>query len=53
MIFLDRMPVILGDKERIDMWLNDSSSSKYDNVLKPYEAPDLVRTFLKYNSKFC
>ncbi|KGN44679.1 uncharacterized protein LOC101206083 isoform X1 [Cucumis sativus] len=38
----DRMPVILGDKERMDMWLNDSSSSKYDSVLKPYEAPDLV-----------
>lgn len=38
----DRMPVILGDKEQMDIWLNDSSSSKYDTVLKPYGAPDLV-----------
>ncbi|KAG6630922.1 hypothetical protein CIPAW_13G054700 [Carya illinoinensis] len=38
----DRMPVILGDKGSIDTWLNCSSSSKFDDVLKPYEDPDLV-----------
>ncbi|XP_059432624.1 uncharacterized protein LOC132165919 isoform X2 [Corylus avellana] len=38
----ERMPVILGDKESTDTWLNGSSSSKFDNVLKPYEDPDLV-----------
>lgn len=39
------MPVILGDKESTDTWLNGSSSSKFDNVLKPYDDPDLVRAF--------
>lgn len=39
------MPVILGDKESIDTWLN-GSSSKFNTLLKPYEAPDLVRAFL-------
>ncbi|XP_035541281.1 abasic site processing protein YoqW isoform X3 [Juglans regia] len=38
----DRMPVILGDKGSINTWLNCSSSSKFDDVLKPYEDPDLV-----------
>ncbi|XP_037496066.1 abasic site processing protein YoqW isoform X2 [Jatropha curcas] len=38
----DRMPVILGDKGAIDTWLNGSSSSKFDIMLKPYENPDLV-----------
>lgn len=38
----DRMPVILGDKESSDAWLNGSSSSKYDTILKPYEESDLV-----------
>ncbi|KAB1221903.1 hypothetical protein CJ030_MR2G026719 [Morella rubra] len=37
----DRMPVILGDKASTDTWLNGSPSSKLDNVLKPYEDPDL------------
>uniref|UniRef100_A0A2N9H4Q1 Embryonic stem cell-specific 5-hydroxymethylcytosine-binding protein n=1 Tax=Fagus sylvatica TaxID=28930 RepID=A0A2N9H4Q1_FAGSY len=40
--FLDRMPVILGDKVSTDTWLNGSSSSKFDNMLKPYEDADLV-----------
>lgn len=40
------MPVILGDKEATDTWLNGSSSSKFDVVLKPYEHSDLVRAFL-------
>ncbi|GMI73479.1 hypothetical protein like AT2G26470 [Hibiscus trionum] len=35
----DRMPVILGDKGSIDMWLN---GSEVDTLLKPYENPDLV-----------
>lgn len=39
---IDRMPVILGDKESSDTWLNGSSSSKFDTLLKPYENPDLV-----------
>ncbi|THF95964.1 hypothetical protein TEA_021596 [Camellia sinensis var. sinensis] len=34
----DRMPVILGDKESTETWLIGSSSSKFDTVLKPYEA---------------
>ncbi|XP_028120539.1 putative peptidase YMR114C isoform X2 [Camellia sinensis] len=38
----DRMPVILGDKESTETWLIGSSSSKFDTVLKPYEAVDLV-----------
>lgn len=38
------MPVILGDKASTDTWLNGSPSSKLDNVLKPYEDPDLVRS---------
>ncbi|KAK9944611.1 hypothetical protein M0R45_010171 [Rubus argutus] len=38
----DRMPVILGDKESTDTWLNDSSSSNFDKLLQPYEGPDLV-----------
>ena len=42
-IIIDRMPVILGDKESTDTWLNGSSSSKFDNMLKPYEDVDLVR----------
>ncbi|XP_023891332.1 uncharacterized protein LOC112003380 isoform X1 [Quercus suber] len=38
----DRMPVILVDKVSTDTWLNGSSSSKFDNMLKPYEDVDLV-----------
>ncbi|GAV70752.1 DUF159 domain-containing protein [Cephalotus follicularis] len=38
----DRMPVILGEKASTDTWLMDSSSSKFDMLLKPYERPDLV-----------
>ncbi|KAF5820653.1 putative SOS response associated peptidase (SRAP) [Helianthus annuus] len=38
----DRMPVILGNKESTDEWLDGSSSSKFDSLLKPYEEPDLV-----------
>lgn len=44
MLYTDRMPVILGDKESIDAWLN-GSSSQANTVLKPYEDPDLVRAF--------
>ncbi|PRQ25375.1 putative phytanoyl-CoA dioxygenase [Rosa chinensis] len=36
-----QMLVILGDKESIDTWLNDSSSSYFDKLLKPYEGSDL------------
>ncbi|XVF72334.1 hypothetical protein PTKIN_Ptkin12aG0113000 [Pterospermum kingtungense] len=35
----DRMPVVLGDKESTDTWLN---GLKIDMLLKPYENPDLV-----------
>lgn len=38
------MPVILGNKESTDSWLNDSSLSNLDKILKPYEETDLVRT---------
>ncbi|CAN6688453.1 unnamed protein product [Malus baccata var. baccata] len=36
------VPVILGDEESTDTWLDCSSSSKFDSLLKPYEDPDLV-----------
>ncbi|KAL8026898.1 hypothetical protein ABFX02_14G059900 [Erythranthe guttata] len=38
----DRMPVILGNKESTDCWLNDSSLSNFDKILKPYEDEDLA-----------
>ncbi|XP_074284163.1 uncharacterized protein LOC141608716 [Silene latifolia] len=38
----DRMPVILGDKTSIDVWLNGSSNANYNAVLNPYENPDLI-----------
>lgn len=41
-MIVDRMPVILGDKGAMDIWLNGSSSSRYDMILKPYEDSDLV-----------
>lgn len=44
-VSVDRMPVILGDKGATDTWLNGSSSSKFETLLKPYEDSDLVRAF--------
>ncbi|KAG7642143.1 SOS response associated peptidase (SRAP) [Arabidopsis suecica] len=38
----DRMPVILGDKDSIDTWLDDPSTTKLQPLLSPYEKPDLV-----------
>ncbi|KAI3924007.1 hypothetical protein MKW92_027478 [Papaver armeniacum] len=38
----DRMPVILGDKSSIDVWLDGSTTSGFDSLLKPFENPDLV-----------
>ncbi|KAL3649262.1 hypothetical protein CASFOL_005665 [Castilleja foliolosa] len=38
----DRMPVILGDKESSDCWLNDSNLSNLDKILKPYDEKDLA-----------
>ncbi|CAN8287902.1 unnamed protein product [Cochlearia groenlandica] len=38
----DRMPVILGDKDSIDTWLDDPSTSKLKPLLAPYENSDLV-----------
>ena len=40
-VVADRMPVIFGDKESSEAWLN-GSFSKVDTLLKPYENPDLV-----------
>lgn len=40
---LDRMPVIFGNKESSDLWLNGSPSFNFDTMLKPYEESDLVR----------
>ncbi|KAI4356310.1 hypothetical protein L6164_000342 [Bauhinia variegata] len=37
----DRMPVILGDKNSTDAWLN-SSASNFKTLLKPYEESDLA-----------
>ncbi|KAG9150715.1 hypothetical protein Leryth_002890 [Lithospermum erythrorhizon] len=39
----DRMPVILGNKESSDMWLNGPPTSNFDTLLKPYEEADLAR----------
>lgn len=39
---LDRMPVILGDKDSVDTWLDDPSTSKLQPLLAPYEKSDLV-----------
>ncbi|KAL0369908.1 UNVERIFIED_CONTAM: Abasic site processing protein HMCES [Sesamum angustifolium] len=38
----DRMPVILGNKESTDSWLNDAPLSNLDKILKPYEGTDLA-----------
>ncbi|PIN05795.1 hypothetical protein CDL12_21656 [Handroanthus impetiginosus] len=38
----DRMPVILGNKDSTECWLNDSSLSNLDKILKPYEETDLA-----------
>ncbi|GAA0139392.1 hypothetical protein LIER_00946 [Lithospermum erythrorhizon] len=38
----DRMPVILGNKESSDMWLNGRPTSNFDTLLKPYEEADLM-----------
>ncbi|CAA7396158.1 unnamed protein product [Spirodela intermedia] len=38
----DRMPVILGDKTSIDIWLNGSASEVDSVAGRPYEGPDLV-----------
>lgn len=40
------MPVILGDKESTDSWLNDSTLSNFEKILKPYEEKDLVRAYV-------
>ncbi|GKE35174.1 hypothetical protein Tco_1454496 [Tanacetum coccineum] len=37
-----RRPVIFGNKESTDERLDDSSSSKFDALLEPYEEPDLM-----------
>ncbi|TQD77034.1 hypothetical protein C1H46_037426, partial [Malus baccata] len=42
LVAVEGMPVILGDEESTDTWLDCSSSSKFDSLLKPYEDPDLV-----------
>ncbi|KAK4408711.1 Abasic site processing protein HMCES [Sesamum angolense] len=36
------MPVILGNKESTDSWLNDAPLSNLDKILKPYEGTDLA-----------
>ncbi|KAF2589032.1 hypothetical protein F2Q70_00041301 [Brassica cretica] len=36
------MPVILGDKDSVDTWLDDPSASKLQPLLAPYEKSDLV-----------
>nr|GMD15686.1 embryonic stem cell-specific 5-hydroxymethylcytosine-binding protein [Ipomoea batatas] len=38
----DRMPVIFGNKESSDLWLNGSPTVNFDTILKPYEELDLV-----------
>uniref|UniRef100_A0A1J3JK76 Embryonic stem cell-specific 5-hydroxymethylcytosine-binding protein n=1 Tax=Noccaea caerulescens TaxID=107243 RepID=A0A1J3JK76_NOCCA len=38
----DRMPVILGDKDSVDTWLDDPSTQKLKPLLTPYENSDLV-----------
>lgn len=36
------MPVILGDKDLVNTWLDDPSTSKLKPLLSPYENSDLV-----------
>ncbi|CAA7017851.1 unnamed protein product [Microthlaspi erraticum] len=38
----DRMPVILGDKDSVDTWLDDPTTQKLKPLLTPYENSDLV-----------
>ncbi|KAL1205481.1 hypothetical protein V5N11_018295 [Cardamine amara subsp. amara] len=38
----DRMPVVLYDKDSVDSWLDDPSTSKLQPLLSPYENSDLV-----------
>ncbi|XP_034571038.1 uncharacterized protein [Setaria viridis] len=37
----DRMPVILGDNDSVNVWLNDASV-KLEEITSPYEGADLV-----------
>ena len=37
------MPVILGNKDSVDAWLNDASV-KLEEITAPYEGADLVST---------
>ena len=48
-IITDRMPVILGNRNSIDTWLN-GPTSELDTVTSPYEGLDLVRIFLMLNN---
>lgn len=41
----DRMPVILGNKDSVDLWLN-KAIAKVETVLTPYEDADLVLFFI-------
>ncbi|KAG9447946.1 hypothetical protein H6P81_014074 [Aristolochia fimbriata] len=38
----DRMPIILGSENSSDLWLNESSTTKVNDLLVPYEGSDLV-----------
>ena len=37
----DRMPVILGNNDSVNVWLNDASV-KLEEITAPYEGADLV-----------
>lgn len=47
------MPVILGDKDSVDTWLDDPSASKLQPLLAPYEKSDLVSFTLLSSSFLC
>ena len=40
-VVADRMPVILGDNDSANVWLNDASV-KLEEITAPYEGADLV-----------
>ena len=40
-VVADRMPVILGNNDSVNVWLNDASV-KLEEITAPYEGADLV-----------
>lgn len=43
-VVADRMPVILGDNDSVNVWLN-GASVKLEEITAPYEGADLVSLY--------